>query len=68
MEYSCSCIVKKSSNADLTGREEKNPIQMKADDKVRGCIVLREGEDGLYRWNDMIFSCTEEYGIEEVSI
>ena len=67
MEYSCSCIVKKTRNADLADKE-RNYSTMKADDKIRGCIVLREGEDGLYRWNEMIFSCTEEYGIEEVSI
>ena len=30
------------------------------------CILLREGEDGLYHGQDYTFSCSDEYGVEEV--
>ena len=34
---------------------------------IRNCILLREGEDGLYRGQDYTFSYSDEYGVEEVS-
>lgn len=70
MEYSCSYIVRKSREfgpTHLTDQGGTDRIKKKDENKVRGCIVLRADEDGLYRWNGIAFSCTDEYGIEEVA-
>ena len=70
MEYSCSYIVRKSREfgpTHLTDQGGTDGIKKRDENKVRGCIVLRADEDGLYRWNGIAFSCTDEYGIEEVA-
>lgn len=77
MTYSCSIAIKKTrlnENEGLTKRHgqaimiKKGNKKEKDENKERGTIILREAEDGLYRWGDVVYSCSEEYGIEEVSI
>ena len=76
MEYSCSIVIKKSKREDnkrLTKGDRTNIIHIEEnakekDEKTRNAIILRENEEGLYRWGDIVYSCSEEYGIEEVSI
>lgn len=64
MEFSCSCLVSKQSNIGLISKALSSRIEK--DKNTRGCIILRENDDGFFRWNDMTFSCSDEYGIEEV--
>jgi len=76
MTFSCSIAIKKTrpkENEGLTKRHgqaimtKKGNKKEKDENKTRGSIILREDEDGLYRWGDVVYSCSEEYGIEEVS-
>lgn len=76
MEYSCSVVIKinkENDNKRLTERDridimKNEKAKKEKDDKIRNAIILRENEEGLYRWGDIVYSCSEEYGIEEVSI
>ena len=79
MEYSCSCPVKKHEkeapkeggkwNKGLTKQQGVDTIESNKGNgnNIRNCILLREGEDGLYRGQDYTFSYSDEDGVEEVS-
>lgn len=79
MEYSCSCPVKKHAlearregkkkNQGLTEQQDlgKTESNKGKGNDIKDCILLREGEDGLYHGQDYTFSCSDEYGVEEVS-
>lgn len=61
MEYMCSI--------PLTAAMQDDIIKQKANSGKtigEGQIMIREDEDGLYRWINHVFSVSEEYGIEEV--
>lgn len=66
MEYSCNI------NLCLTNQTKEGNIEASIERKSRseiksGCIMLKEDEQGFYQWQGHTFSCTDEYGIEEVS-
>ncbi|MBQ6348954.1 MAG: CRISPR-associated helicase Cas3' [Clostridia bacterium] len=79
MEYSCSCPVKKHAmearkegekwNKGLTKQQGAGIIgnNKGKGNNIKECILLREGGDGLYHGQDYTFSCSDEYGVEEVS-
>lgn len=79
MEYSCSCPVKKRAmearkeggkwNKGLTNQQGVVIIEnIKGNgSNTKDCILLRQGEDGLYHGQDYTFSYSDEYGVEEVS-
>lgn len=60
MEYSCNCPLPRAAvQAMLANKtaEEKECEKM-------GCIMLRPDAQGLYHWRNMVFTCSDEYGIE----
>ena len=59
----CNYPLTKAMQDDII--KQNNEQKGKCDKKF---ITLREGEQGLYHWMNHVFSVTDEYGVEEVSI
>ena len=59
----CNYPLTKAMQDDIINQH--NEQKGKRDKKI---ITVREGEQGLYRWMNHVFSVTDEYGVEEVSI
>lgn len=62
MVYSCSCPLPKQTLQAMTN----HMTTCERESEKMGCVMLRPDDQGMYHWRDMVFTCSDEYGIEVV--